>query len=155
MTRMPLERFAREVGVAGSTLRYHARRGLIERAPDGTVDVAQAREWQAQHEARTEQRAEEIASDSRLVRARITAIVAKTQLARLKLNDIARSVVDHAKSIEEANTEIAEALTSLRNLDRAPLLALGLTADQARALLDEFVALLLADLGDPAAELRG
>ena len=155
MARMPLEQFAREVGVAGSTLRYHARRGLIERAADGTVDVAQAREWQAQHEARIEQRAGEIETDSRLVRARVTAIVAKTQLARLKLNELARSVVDQAKAVEDAGNEIAEAMGTLRSLDPAPLLDLGLTADQAQTLRDEFVALLLADLGDPTAELRG
>lgn len=155
MARMPLERFAREAGVPPATARYYARRGMLERAADGTVDPAQAREWQADLEARRGRRAEVVESDSRLLQARLAATLAKTQLARLKLNETAASVIDKAEAVEAASAEIVEALTRLKTIDPAPLLASGLSAGQARDLLSEFLSLLLADLGDPAAELRG
>lgn len=151
MARVALGTYARRRGVDEAAIRYQARRGIIDRAPDGSVSVQQADDaWFGPHQARLGQQARRAETDNRLMRARIAAVVAKTQLARLKLNELAASLVDRAEAVAEVDAEIALLLARLHALPTEPLIALGLAPEAARRLLDDFLHQTLVGLADVA-----
>jgi hypothetical protein len=155
MARMPLARYARERGVDQSAIRHAWKMGLVERAADGTVNEDQAdATWLPQHQARSAQQAGNVIRDSRMLQAKYEALVAKTELARHKLNELEASVVDRAEVKVQARAELDLVMASLRTLPADSLVEeLGLGPDFARRLMDEFVAMMLDDLGDVYAGL--
>lgn len=148
---MSLREYARTRGVALRAIQQHVESGTI-RLVDGRVDPEQAdASWGAIRRARMSVQDDD--AGRRSARAKIAVAVARLRLLKECFETARERFVDRAESIETAGSEADYVLDALRASTNGPAAEafaaeLGIELAVARQILDRFVGLALAEVGD-------
>lgn len=145
--------YARMRGAAMSTIQQAVQDGRIRLTAAGLIHVAAADAgWYAAYAAR--QRGSGQHSPGRVTRARVAAGAARVQLASHRLAELEGAYVDRAEVLADARADLdqlRQMVGAMPQTEAAALAAeLNLELPVAERLLDDFVAAVLAELGDPA-----
>lgn len=155
--RMSMRAYARARGVSLSVIQHARRTGLIRLGPDGLIDRRQADSgWGAMHSRRPEDYYAATERERKIVQARISEVVGKLRLDRDRLERLQAQLVDRKEAEAEMQDEINVFLHEVprRAREEAPMLAASLGCDPAvaEALVSDFVALVMGELGDLSGE---
>lgn len=150
---MSIRGYAKLRDASEGTIRYHIRAGAIL-LRNGKVDVAQADlAWaRRRHQSRSNPGAQTAAA--RIRRARAKLALAQDEVTKLD-DEYAESSTARAQYQAEAGYVIAQ-LKAMPALEAASVAQqLGITPEEAKRLLDQFIELCLSDLGDLRGRLAG
>jgi hypothetical protein len=151
---MTIRGYARSRSASEGTIRYHIRAGVIRLDERGRVDCVQAdAAWaRRRHQSRNDPGAQ--TANARIRRARAKLALARDEVARLD-----DEYAERDAAVRQFEAEAGYVLDSLRAMPaiEADHVAeqLGIPREKALALLDDFIALCLHDLGDLRAQLVG
>jgi len=134
---MPLRTYMRTYDAPRDEMERAVGRGLIERRPNGHINVKQAKEWQAERASRRGEAGAD--NDSRMVRARIASVAAKAQLAKHRVTGLMDSVLERVEVETVAAGEIARLDQQLRGFPTTRLVAIGVDPTIAEQVVDDFI----------------
>ena len=147
---LSLREYARRRGVALRAIQQQVESGTI-RLVDGRVDPTQAdASWGLIRRARMSEQGDD--AGQRSARAKVALAVAQLRQMRERYDRAHELVVDRGEAIETAGREadyVIEALCAQPALYAERFASeLAIAPDQARAILDRFVGLAVAEIGD-------
>jgi len=147
---MSLRGYARARGVALRAIQQQVEAGTIKLV-NGRVDPVQAdASWGLIRRARLEVQDDD--AGRRSARAKVAVATAKLRLLKEDFEAAKERYVDRAEAVEQGQREADYILESLRAIPAAYASTfaeqLHITPDLGREILDQFMALILAELGD-------
>jgi hypothetical protein len=153
MVRMSVRAYARARGADDHAVRRAVAAGIIQRDADGKIDEAQAdAAWASVRRASRLGANQLDDAGRRSARAKIAVAVAKFRFVKERYETARERYIDRAEFIEAAGSEADYVLDALRAAPAtyAATFAAELSIEPAvaRAILDEFVSLALAEIGD-------
>lgn len=143
--------YAEAHGVDEETIRQQIRKGVIARPIQGLIDVAQAdASWGRIRRARITVQSDD--QGRRSAEAKIMDALARLRLSKHRLDAARERLVSRSDAIAGAGADVDYFITALEQIPEqraaACAQALGIEPAVARKVLDRFIALALAELGD-------
>ena len=160
---MSVRSYAASRGADRKAIRRAIDAGLIQRDADGMIDPQQADEsWgHVRRASRMGQHQQHQDDDAgrRSARAKVAVAMSKLRLLKEEFEAAREKFVDRGEAVEQHRREADYILESLRAVPAAYATTfaqqLGITPDLGREILDRFVVLALAEIGDiRAASIR-